>query len=88
MIIKDNLDILDFTPWCGGKVNYELLTENELVMLDEIITELYPDGISETGVNDILWFDEELIAEIAGYLTYDDFFLSRIAQKKFEKGSR
>lgn len=88
MIIKDYLDIHDFTPWCGGRTNYELLTEKELDLFDEIITELYPDGISETEVNNILWFDDEFIAEIAGYLTYDDFYFSRTAQKKCKKGSR
>ena len=31
-----------------------------------IINYLYPDGIDETQLNDILWFDSELVYEMLG----------------------
>ena len=33
---------------------------------DYLIEELYPDGLSETALNDLLWFDDAFIFEALG----------------------
>lgn len=34
--------------------------------LESIIEELYPDGMSETDLNDLLWFEPETVYEWLG----------------------
>ena len=65
MIIKTETNLRDFNAW-GGAIN----TKN--IILDakleeefaEIIDELYPDGLSDTELNDILWFDSDWVLKI------------------------
>ena len=35
--------------------------------IEEIIEELYPDGIDEVNINDLFWFDFESVVEWFGY---------------------
>ena len=44
-------------------INTQLLTEREK---QNLINELYPDGIDATTLNDILWFDSDWILESLG----------------------
>ena len=37
-----------------------------------MIEELYPDGLTDTQLNDILWFEEEWIYETLGIPTDDE----------------
>lgn len=67
LIIKEELYSLnDFNFW-GGAVSrweeiQELGLENEIM---EIISEQYPDGLTETELNDVIWFDfDDFIEEI------------------------
>ena len=65
MIIKTETNLRDFNAW-GGAIN----TKN--IILDagleeefaEIIDELYPDGLSDTKLNDLLWFDDDWVLKI------------------------
>ena len=38
---------------------------------------MYPDGCSETDVNDIFWFERDWIAEALGYSDYDELLKDR-----------
>ena len=50
--------VTDFEPWEGAVSTYEAIEEEgKLEELDLLLDELYPDGISETQLNDILWFE-------------------------------
>ena len=67
MIIKTETNLRDFNAW-GGAIN----TKN--IILDagleeefaEIIEELYPEGLTDTELNDIFWFDGSWILETLG----------------------
>ena len=37
-----------------------------------MIEEAFPEGLEETGLNDFLWFERELIAEWLGFDDYDE----------------
>ena len=39
---------------------------------EEMLKECYPDGIGETELNDIFWFEEDMIAEWLGYNNFDE----------------
>lgn len=56
------MDFIHYKPWGGAIDTYELIDyHNKLDELDELITECYPDGLTETELNDILWFDSEWV---------------------------
>ena len=58
------MNFSDYQPWAGAIDTYALIDcYNKLEDLDRLITECYPDGLTETELNDILWFDSEWILE-------------------------
>ena len=58
------MNFSDYQPWAGARETYALIDcYNKLEYLDRLITECYPDGLTETELNDILWFDSEWILE-------------------------
>ena len=58
---------LHYQPWAGARDTYALINcYNKLEELDELITECYPDGLTETELNDILWFDSEWVLDSLG----------------------
>ena len=62
--------ITNFDFWSGAKDTAKYLTEDEMNTIECILEEQYPDGMSETELNDFFWFEEDLIAE---WLGYEDF---------------
>ena len=67
MKITSEMSLKNFKAWSGAKD-----TLNKLIELDEcdelefILDDLYPDGLTEAQLNDILWFDDEWIYETLG----------------------
>lgn len=54
--------------WSGAKDNAARLTYSELEQLEYILTDIYgEEGVSETTVNDIMWFDFDWVCECLGY---------------------
>ena len=50
----------NFEPWSGAISTYDtIVEENKLDELDFLLDDIYPDGISETQLNDILWFESD-----------------------------
>lgn len=66
MKVYKEIDLKDFTPWSGAKARFDDMSDDELEMVQQFIEECYPDGIEETTLNDILWFEDELIGELIG----------------------
>ena len=67
MIIKTETNLRGFEAWSGAidtkKIILDAGLEEEFEML---IEELYPDGLSDTELNDILWFESDWILENLG----------------------
>jgi len=43
-----------------------------LDQIEQILEEINPEGLSETDINDLFWFEDELIAEWLGYENFDE----------------
>ena len=66
-IINNNLNLRNFEAWAGAKDTKQLILEHDKELDFEFIMEdLYPDGMTETQLNDILWFEEDWICETLG----------------------
>lgn len=56
-----------YTPWSGAISTYETIVEaGKKEEFESLIEELYPEGIEEVTLNDILWFEPEFILESLG----------------------
>ena len=73
MKITSEMSLKNFKAWSGAKD-----TLNKLIELDKcdelefILDDLYPDGLTETQLNDILWFEDEWIFETLGIETEEE----------------
>ncbi|AKG94255.1 hypothetical protein AVT43_gp81 [Polaribacter phage P12002L] len=61
MKITRELNLTNFEFWSGAKQHY--FTFSELQEIQNQLEELYPDGMSETKINDLFWFEEEFLCE-------------------------
>ena len=66
MKVYSEINLRDFEFWSGAKLNAETLTSEQLDMVDSILEDAYPDGISETKINDFFWFEFNTIREWLG----------------------
>lgn len=64
MRIVKEISIEDFEGWSGANDTIEVIEKaGKVDEFDNLIEELYPDGLSETSLNDLLRFDYEWIYE-------------------------
>ena len=66
-VYNDNLTLRNFDAWSGAVDTKEtIINEGKDKDFDYLIEELYPDGITGTQLNDLLWFEEDWIFEMLG----------------------
>lgn len=61
----------DFNFWSGAKSLAENLTSSQFNEVESILEDLYPDGMTDTDLNDLFWFEPETICEWLG-IDYED----------------
>ena len=67
MKVVNEISIADFNAWSGAIKTKETIVENcKVDDFDNMIEDLYPDGLTDTQLNDLLWFDSEWIFETLG----------------------
>ena len=67
MPITYELDLNRFEAWSGAKETLERIQcEGKCSLLEQILEDIYPDGMTETELNDLLWFDSESVYEWLG----------------------
>lgn len=59
-------DLKTFNFWSGAKALADKLTWSELEEIQFQLDELHPEGMSETHLNDLFWFEEDFICELIG----------------------
>lgn len=64
MIITYELDLQNFEAWSGAKDTLERIQrEGKCDLLEQILEDTYPEGMTETELNDLLWFESETVYE-------------------------
>ena len=71
MKIYLEVDIDEFEFWEGGKCVADSFSEDDLEAIQNKLEELYPDGMSDTELNDLFWHDEDFVAGLAGYSSFE-----------------
>lgn len=67
MIITMEMDLNNFEFWSGAKETFRIIKEYDKVdECQQLLEDLYPNGMSDTQLNDLFWFDDEWLFETLG----------------------
>ena len=70
MKIYSEISLENFEAWSGAVDTLNrVIDEGKTAELEAILEDLYPDGMDETQLNDILWFEEDWVFEVLGIRT-------------------
>ena len=72
MKIYTEQSLKDFEFWSGAKSNATMMTCEELDSVESELEELYPDGMTDTEINDFFLFEEDTIADWLGYNSFEE----------------
>ena len=72
MKIYEEKSLVNFEFWSGAKETVKYLTYEELNTIEAILEDLYPDGMEDTQINDLFWFDDDTIAQWLGYYDFEE----------------
>lgn len=56
----------NFEFWSGAIANAEEFTLEELDRIGDMLEAESPDGMDETEINDLMWFEPEYLASLIG----------------------
>lgn len=71
MKITSERSLASFDFWSGGRDRAMMLTYEEMEEVEMALEDLYPDGMTDTELNDLFWFDFNFVCECIG-LEYDE----------------
>lgn len=74
MKITKEISLENFEAWSGGRDTLDVLVEKDLCDQLEAMLEndIFPDGCTDTELNDLLWFERDTIAEWLGFSDWED----------------
>ena len=73
MSLKIICDLSDYSAWSGAVDTWQRIQDEDKVdELESYLEELYPDGLTMTELNDILWFDGEQVLKDLGIIDDDE----------------
>lgn len=69
--VKVIVGLKDYEPWSGARPWFEIIEQQgKLDELDAFLEEMYPEGIEDGELNDLIWFEPEYVFENIG-IRYD-----------------
>lgn len=71
MKVYSEISLQNFEFWGGAKVNAEQLTAQQFDEVEAILEDIYPEGIDESTINDLFWFEFETAADWLGLALND-----------------
>lgn len=67
MRIYEDISLRNFKFWSGAVDTAKVLTDEQLDRVETELEMAYPDGVSDTFINDLFWFESETVYKWAGY---------------------
>jgi hypothetical protein len=72
-IVIDNFKLENFNAWSGAIETQErIIEEGKAEEFEHFLECLYPDGMTDTELNDLLWFEDEWLFEMLGIKEEED----------------
>lgn len=72
MKIYTEQSLANFKFWSVAKENAEMLSVEQMEQVEALLEEYYPDGVDETTINDLFWFEFETVLDWLGLTVNDD----------------
>lgn len=66
MTIHTETALRNFGFWSGAKERADMLTSSQLDAIETELEQIYPDGMTETELNDLFWFDFDFVCSLIG----------------------
>ena len=63
MKIYTDMPLRRFEFWSGAEDFTITLTDEQFDQVEAILEDLYPEGMDETSINDLFWFEQDTIRE-------------------------
>ncbi len=84
MTIKSEISLENFEAWSGERSTLNrIINEGKCSQLESMLEEMYPDGMTDTELNDLLWHDSDTVFEWLDIRTYDQI-KEELEEKKAE----
>lgn len=84
MTIKSEISLENFQAWSGAiSTLNRIINEGKCDQLEFMLEEMYPDGMTDTQLNDLLWHDSDTVFEWLDIRTYDQI-KEELEEKKAE----
>lgn len=84
MTIKSEISLENFQAWSGAVSTLNrIINEGKCNQLEFMLEEMYPDGMTDTELNDLLWHDSDTVFEWLDIRTYDQI-KEELEEKKAE----
>lgn len=80
MKVLKYINLKDFPFWGGARDITQFLTEIDFQKIEECLEEdmvMTGEIYTETEINDIFWFEPDVIAQDLGYENYEGFLADR-----------
>lgn len=74
MKITTEMDVRDFKFWSGGKDRADGVRDEDWGAVESCVEEYFPDGCTDSELNDFFWFDFDIIAQACGYENEEHYF--------------
>ena len=72
MKVYTEQSLKDFELWSGARDRAKYLTDDQFDTIEAILEDAYPDGMTDTEINDFFWFEEDTIADWLGYNSFEE----------------
>ena len=73
MKVYEELSLKDFESWSGAtESKNKIINEGKEQEFEELIEEMYPNGVNATELNDILCFEDEWVYNCLGIENSED----------------
>jgi hypothetical protein len=66
MKITTETSLHNFEFWSSAKHNASLLTYDQLDTIESTLNDIYPDGMSDTALNDLFWHEFDIVLNWIG----------------------
>ena len=80
MKIYEEKSLADFSFWSGAVETAKMLTRRDFEVVEKALEETGEDW-SDTEINDLFWFDEEDIAQMLGYDSWEELEKDRTTKR-------
>lgn len=74
----------DFDFWSGAKDTVAYLLDSEVNEILSMLEDCYPEGMSETELNDFFWFEDDTIADWLGWPDFETLMKARSGDNWFD----